>query len=463
MSGADLLVQGIASVRPSLDLLPPSQNSNLPVIMLASLPTGIRIAILLCSGAVLGVLINWAIYAWAMLQERPISPWMKPADGESPRTWLDRVPIVGWINRRRDSNIHGAGFWIRPLLIEIVWAIGLPWFYQWQVSGGLTAGVTTDPTWGLWSETWFYAHGILLALMCIGTFIDFDEKTIPDEVTVTGTLTALLFAAFAPWSRLPQVIPGGGAIESINYASPKATAGFHLESSALFIAMLIFAIWVWALLPKLSPFYVGLRKSTRFMLAHAMQPKRKTKCELRTRTRSTPPFTIFLGVLFVMGLVAIAMAWQGLPAQNLESLYGALIGLAFGGGMIWSIRIIGTYAMGQEAMGFGDVTLMAMIGAFLGWQASLLAFVIAPFAALLVVLVQFVVKRENVIAFGPYLCAGAAVLLFYWGTIWPPASTGVFALGPVLLYILLASLVLMAIMLVVIQWFKGLFIREEAV
>jgi len=138
-----------------------------------------------------------------------------------------------------------------------------------------------------------------------------------------------------------------------------------------------------------------------------------------------------------------------------------LVGLAFGGGMIWSIRIIGTYAMGQEAMGFGDVTLMAMIGAFFGWQASLLAFVIAPFAALLVVLALFIVKRENVIAFGPYLCAGAVILLFSWGSIWPRAAKGVFALGPVLLYILLASLVLMAIMLAAIQWFKSLFIREE--
>ena len=29
----------------------------------------------------------------------------------------------------RSCKIHGTGFWIRPLLIEIVWAVGLPWFY----------------------------------------------------------------------------------------------------------------------------------------------------------------------------------------------------------------------------------------------------------------------------------------------------------------------------------------------
>ena len=41
---------------------------------------------------------------------------------------------------------------------------------------------------------------------------------------------------------------------------------------------------------------------------------------------------------------------------------------------MWAVRIIGTLTLRQEAMGFGDVTLMAMIGAFTGWQSTLLIF-----------------------------------------------------------------------------------------
>ena len=171
--------------------------------------------------------------------------------------------------------------------------------------------------------------------------------------------------------------------------------------------------------------------------------------------------TIFLGGLLVAGLITLAVGWGRLPILNQQSLYGSFIGLAFGGGLVWAIRIIGTVAMQQEAMGFGDVTLMAMIGAFLGWQASLLVFVIAPFAALLVVFLHFVLTRENVIAFGPYLCAGGVILLFKWSTLWPAAAKGVFALGPVLLGILTAALVLMALMLAFIQWFKRLFNKGE--
>ena len=441
--------------------------------MLANLPFWLRFLILLIAGAVTGAFVNWAIYAWAMFLKRPISPWMKPAEEESERTWLDRVPIFGWPGRRRDSKVYGKGFWIRPMIIEIVFMLGLPWFYHWLATGGLTAGHTefskyvTDSSfqWESMTDTWFFAYGILLALMCIGTFIDFDEKTIPDQVTVTGTIIALLFAALAPAFRLPQVVSSiatAKELESIHYASPGDPLGWHLETSGLITGLAIFAIWIWALLPKFSPFYVGLRKSIRFSLAHALQPKRKTKCDIRTRSRQIPKATIWLMLLLLVGLAAIAGAWKWLP-DNRPSLYGSLIGLAFGGGLVWAIRIIGTIALQKEAMGFGDVTLHAMIGAFLGWQAALMVFVIAPFAALLIVLLQYIATRENAIAFGPYLCAGAVILLFSWSSMWPSAAGGVFALGPLLLAVLAASLVLMAIMLGAISWYKGRFMEEEII
>lgn len=43
---------------------------------------------------------------------------------------------------------------------------------------------------------------------------------------------------------------------------------------------------------------------------------------------------------------------------------------------------VAEFALGRPAMGAGDVTLMAVIGAFLGWQATVIAFLIAPILAL---------------------------------------------------------------------------------
>ena len=431
--------------------------------MPSDLPNWLQLPVLMVVGLAIGGFVNWAIYSWAMFLKRPISPWMTPAVEASPRLWSDRIPIFGWFGRRRDSELFGAHFWVRPMLIELACLLGVPFFYLWLVDGGLTSQATWGGNWDSICGIWFYAYGVLLVLMCIGTFIDFDEKTIPDEVTVTGTIVALLFAGWVPAFRLP-VLGGAGVLpvaEPIHYASPNSLGSLHLGTPAMLVAMLIFLIWIWALMPKLPVWYVGLGKSVRFMWAHAVRPKRKSSCPLRTVNRKTPAVTLLLAGLLVVGLAAIATAWQLLPEVNLISLYSAFLGMAFGGGLVWAIRIIGTIALQKEAMGFGDVTLHAMIGAFLGWQAALLVFVMAPFAALLVVLIQFIVTRQSEIAFGPYLSAGALILLVTWKQMWPIVSEAVFRLGPVLLMILAGALVLLALMLVTLSFIKGRLYEDE--
>ena len=394
--------------------------------MLALLPIALQMLLLGAIGLAIGVLINWAIYAWSYFVIRPISPWIKPSEEESARRTLDFVPIIGWPGRARDKHVFGRGFWIRPMLIEVTWMIGLPWFYLWLTGGGLVGEVLT-PTWRD-TETWFLLYTIFLALMTIGTFIDFDEKMIPDAITVPGTMIALVAAAVAPWSRLPEVVAnlGGDSIRSITHAYPDQAPPGVPSWQELAIALGIFFIWIWALLPKLSVWYYGWGTSIRFMYAHAFRPKRKTTCSIRTKNRSLPGVTLFLCSLLLIGSIAILLAWQFLPAVNWHSLYGAFQGLAFGGVLIWSIRIVGTFALQREAMGFGDVTLMAMIGAMLGWQATLVSFVCAMFVVILGVTIQLIVTRSQELPFGPYLCAGAAIALFRWHALWSSTASGVF-------------------------------------
>ncbi len=430
--------------------------------MLASLPLALQILILGATGLAIGVLINWAIYAWCFFEIRPISPWMKLPDQDqqegkiSARKTLDYVPIIGWPGRARDKQVFGRGFWIRPMLIEIVWMIGLPWFYLWLAGGGLV-GQALVPSWQE-AETWLVLYTIFLGLMTIGTFIDFDEKMIPDEVTVPGTLIALVVAALAPWSRLPEVVANGLQTIEHTYPDPPPVPRTWQE---LAIALGIFAIWVWALLPKIPIWRHGWRKSIRFMYAFAFQAKRKTSCALRTKTRSLPGITLFLCLMLLGGTIAIVTAWLCLPDVNWQSLYGSLQGLAFGGALIWSIRIVGTAALQKEAMGFGDVTLMAMIGATLGWQATLVSFVCAIIVVMLGVIIQLIVARNQPLPFGPYLCMGAAIAIFRWHNLWPASARGVFQLGNLIWWILAASLVLMAIMLFFLQAIKRLFGLDE--
>jgi len=255
--------------------------------------------------------------------------------------------------------------------------------------------------------------------MTIATFIDFDEKMIPDEVTVPGTLIALVVAALAPWSRLPEIV--AGKLQTITHAYPNPPTAPRTWQE-LVIALGIFAIWIWALWPKLSVWRCGWGTSIRFMYAYAFQPKRKTACALRTKTRSLPGITLFLCLLFLVGTIAIVTAWLCLPDVNWQSLYGSLQGLAFGGALIWSIRIVGTAAG---------------------------------------VIIQLIITRNQQLPFGPYLCMGAAIALVRWHALWPASARGVFQLGNLIWWILGASLVLMAIMLFFLQAIKRLFGFDE--
>ncbi|OYW14160.1 MAG: hypothetical protein B7Z55_16000, partial [Planctomycetales bacterium 12-60-4] len=107
----------------------------------------------------------------------------------------------------------------------------------------------------------------------------------------------------------------------------------------------------------------------------------------------------------------------------------SLAGFLVGGGVIWFVRIVGAWVFRREAMGFGDVILMAMIGSFLGWQPTLVVFFLAPICALLVVLATWLFLRSREIPFGPYLSLGALLVIFAWKPLYA-ATAHFFSLGP---------------------------------
>jgi prepilin signal peptidase PulO-like enzyme (type II secretory pathway) len=85
-------------------------------------------------------------------------------------------------------------------------------------------------------------------------------------------------------------------------------------------------------------------------------------------------------VLGLLGTVGIAAAWRWATPPAWIGLESALVGMAASGGLVWMVRIIGRATLGREAMGFGDVTLMAMIGAFLGTKLTVLTIFAASVA-----------------------------------------------------------------------------------
>jgi len=93
------------------------------------------------------------------------------------------------------------------------------------------------------------------------------------------------------------------------------------------------------------------------------------------------------------------------------TLQEAAIGAVAGGGALWLIAILGTWAFKKEAMGGGDIKLMTMIGAFLGWRGALLTVFLGALAGTLV-FVPIAWKSDRLVPFGLFLAVGAALALY---------------------------------------------------
>ena len=151
------------------------------------------------------------------------------------------------------------------------------------------------------------------------------------------------------------------------------------------------------------------------------------------------PKTIFL-FLFTAALLAIAFIdLQHKIIPDVISLPGILIGLAFsffpsaaispldaligvvgGGGFLLLVGTVFEKLTGREGMGGGDVKLLAMIGAWMGWKALPFIILISSLTGAVIGGVSLVVTRQGVrsrIPFGPFLALGALVFLFFGDSI----------------------------------------------
>jgi leader peptidase (prepilin peptidase)/N-methyltransferase len=176
----------------------------------------------------------------------------------------------------------------------------------------------------------------------------------------------------------------------------------------LAVGLACFAIWLFALAPRIWRGRRGRMYALRVLSARVA----------RELSRPANLWTALIGSMAI-----IAVWYRG--GDSWIGLLTAVVGIIGGSAMVWAVRIAGSLALKREALGFGDVTLMMMIGAFLGWQACVIIFFIAPFAALVVGILQMILRRDNVIPYGPFLCLGACVVVVRWADFWNDAPGSV--------------------------------------
>jgi len=94
----------------------------------------------------------------------------------------------------------------------------------------------------------------------------------------------------------------------------------------------------------------------------------------------------------------------------------SLIGVLLGGGSLFVVATLYQWLFKREGMGGGDVKLLAMIGAFLGWKAVILTILLGSLIGSITGIIIVVLKGKDfkyAIPFGPFLSLGAVIALFY--------------------------------------------------
>lgn len=253
-----------------------------------------------------------------------------------------------------------------------------------------------------------------------------DAKTLPangtDATGAANTVTQVTPAApvaerMAPPPKIRRIWPSitisllliGGAVAAWRYL-PALYAG----PLAMLAGILIFLIGV---LPRQE----DAPDVTDEVLAEINVPN------ARIEILKEAFFLAFPAVGAMIGVLVAQNSWMVQPVPY-GRLLGVMFGFLVGGGLVWGTRILGTLGFGKEAMGLGDVHLMAAVGCILGASNVTMAFVIAPFFGLMWAAVLAIAKRPNILPYGPWLSVSSMLCLlvgkplveWYLQTFFPP-------------------------------------------
>jgi len=109
---------------------------------------------------------------------------------------------------------------------------------------------------------------------------------------------------------------------------------------------------------------------------------------------------------FSLGGLVLGLGLAFLPGgiDALDALIGAIVGF----GLLGSVAVVGRWILKKDAMGLGDIKMMAMVGAFLGWAGVLLTvFLGALLGAVIFGPISY--KTKKLVPFGIFLAAAAAI------------------------------------------------------
>ena len=375
---------------------------------------GLWIVFLFAFGACVGSFLNVVVYRLPR-GESIVFPGSHCPGCSVAIRWYDNIPLLSWLVLGGRCRACKGRISLRYPLIELLTAVLVAGLYVCYFVLRLRDGL------GEFAEDWpvYAAHAVLLCGLLACSAVDVELFIVPLPIMWFCAAVGIASAALHPQPG-QFVPPASPAVAAVSLA---AVVGLVLGRLMLRLGWIQESFLDADDRPERPEKDQKARPSgttVAITAADGVNPRREI---LREAAFVAP--AILLGVAAYL-LVALVPAVGGLfgrllgPAEggrlaaHLASGMGAVFGLLVGTAWIWGTRILGTLAFGKEAMGMGDVHILAAVGAVAGWKVATLTFFAAPVIGLAWALYLAAMRGRRELPYGPWLALGAlAILLFY--------------------------------------------------
>ena len=388
----------------------------------------IYIVFLFAMGACVGSFLNVVVWRLPRGESIVSPPSHCPKCGKNLK-WYDNLPVLGWLKLRGKCRFCGQPISARYPIVEAVTGALFVGYYVAFFMLGVGPCPNPGAPRGGWGNGFMNmpqhwpVYALYMGLLCVllaASLIDAELYIIPLELLWFIGAVGLVVHAIIDTPRTP------GALN----ASPVAAAVAAGGAAGLLISLALLRMkWIRPSFADGGPLMEIDREAYEKDLEAARregrepedQPPEYTPARIRAEIRHEmvflmPPLALAAAAgALVMNVGPVGSAWGDAVSHHwVSGLLGSVLGVLVGGFVVWLTRILGTLAFGREAMGMGDVHLMAAVGAVVGAGASTVAFFLAPFFGLVLAVYLLAAKTKKELPYGPYLSLGTAfVMLFY--------------------------------------------------
>ncbi|MCA9286558.1 MAG: prepilin peptidase, partial [Phycisphaerales bacterium] len=285
--------------------------------------------------------------------------------------WGENLPIIGWLWLRGRCRRCAAPISSQYIAIEAITGLLFVALYL-----AYFATSPHMPWWGQVGGPWWYAagalrglpaftlHAFLLAALLAMTLIDARTFTIPIQIPVALTIVAFLLWPLQGFLVMTPRTMTGLPIPVVDWRWFAVALG-GMAGVGVAVALLRWGV----IRPSFADYDDFVKEGE--TLGNYPHARREMAVEAM--------FLLPVVIGVVVGWLIGGMLPVGHPPLPLAFLGGSMLGYLVGAGIVWAVRMLGTLGFGREAMGLGDVHLLAAVGSVLGWRDPLWVFFLAPF------------------------------------------------------------------------------------